>query len=112
MKFDDVQNGELQYSKKLLLFSSVIVFQTGPFKSVLTVNLPFQTFANIDYMIMIRRLADPTYDRNDCAGCQGSAGHRDDGELLLQTGHVARQRLLLHLRKWRGDKILSRIRFM
>ena len=77
----------------------MIVFQTGPFKSVLTVDLLFETLANIDYTIMITRLAEPTYDRNDCAGCQGSAGHRDDGELLLQAGHVARQRLLLHLRK-------------
>ena len=38
-----------------------------------------------------------TYDGDDCAGCQGAAGHGDDGELLLQPRHVTLQLVLFSL---------------
>ena len=39
-----------------------------------------------------------TYDGNDCAGCESSAGHGYDRKFLLQPPHVSRQPLLLRLR--------------
>ena len=41
-----------------------------------------------------------TYDGNDCAGCQCSAGHGYDRKFLLQPRHVSLQPLLLHLPKY------------
>ena len=37
------------------------------------------------------------YDGDDCAGCQGAAGHGDYGELLLQPRHVTLQLVSLSL---------------
>ena len=38
-----------------------------------------------------------TYDGDDSAGCQGAAGHGDDGELLLKPRHVTLQLVSLSL---------------